>query len=357
MFRLGQLDGALRHCTPATRRIFAGKVLRSTLVSALRQEGHAFTDLRFQAWFAGLATLSDTPARHARSPRAMGDAILMELTHSAWQDLAGLAARLIRAFLAPRDLDTDNAHEAALDVIAQARVLISAGLASHSSSPLASLERLHHDLATSVTFARAEPVPTQSLTGRRSGNVEPAASPRWAVEMLAGEWLHRQGALPFPIPLPDLIRLNSLSGTASEARQARAAALESVARQFSTAVADCARLAASPDKALELRSTSRAPALFELLAGFGAMRSTQLETVIGASRLGVRGMLDTLLSAGMVERTKVAGAYLFDAAHPSKLEIPSPEASNAPAFSTAALDEYDASLADLDRLLDNKHDR
>ncbi|MFW1123223.1 hypothetical protein ACEV8Z_24640, partial [Vibrio parahaemolyticus] len=42
------------------------------------------------------------------------------------------------------------------------------------------------------------------------------------------------------------------------------------------------------------RSTSRVPALYALLAGFGAMRSAQVERLLGVSRLGLRKMLSTL---------------------------------------------------------------
>ncbi|MCX7283317.1 MAG: hypothetical protein NTX28_04595, partial [Novosphingobium sp.] len=76
LLALGRLDGALAMAQPATLRLFALRLLRDMLVTALRQEGHAFTDLRFHAWFAGAATLSDEPSHAARPPKALCEAIL-----------------------------------------------------------------------------------------------------------------------------------------------------------------------------------------------------------------------------------------------------------------------------------------
>jgi hypothetical protein len=103
MLALGRLDGALAHCPEAALRLFASRLLQDTLIAALRQEGHAFTEQRFHAWFAGLATLADETPRRARPPRALCEAVLTELTHSSWEPLAELATRLQLALLAPQD--------------------------------------------------------------------------------------------------------------------------------------------------------------------------------------------------------------------------------------------------------------
>ena len=91
LLALGRLDGALAMARSATLRLFALSLLRDTLITALRQEGHRFTDDRFHAWFAGVATLSDEPARTARPPRALCEAMLTELAHSSWNDLSEAA--------------------------------------------------------------------------------------------------------------------------------------------------------------------------------------------------------------------------------------------------------------------------
>src|SRR3978361_527546 len=107
---LARLAGRLGAGARSPLRVFAATQLRHLLIAALRQEGHAFTDARFQAWFAGLATLSDEPSRLARPARALCDVILTELTHSSWASLADLALRFRPALLAHDDYSTEDAH-------------------------------------------------------------------------------------------------------------------------------------------------------------------------------------------------------------------------------------------------------
>jgi hypothetical protein len=143
-----QIDGALAHCSDVALRIFAGQLLRDMLIAALRQEGHLFTEQRFYAWFAGIATLADETPRLARSARAICEAVLTELAHSSWDPLAALALGLQRALLAPQDHtsgDTNaNAHEDARAIISDARHLLGGLAAAPSPLPLVSLARLHH---------------------------------------------------------------------------------------------------------------------------------------------------------------------------------------------------------------------
>ncbi|MEE4451600.1 hypothetical protein [Novosphingobium resinovorum] len=354
MFLLGRLDGALRYCPQPVQRIFAGRMLRRAMIAALRQEGHAFTDARFQTWFAGLSTLSDPPARHARSPRAVCEAILAEMSHGTWPLLADIAARIRPALRAPLDLDADRARQDALDVTAQARSIIERCMNSGIASPLDALRTLHGEIASSPLFAPSAQAPALLKVGQRQVNLErpSACSPRWALEMLFGEWLRAQDVLPCALPLPDIVRLDTLGTNAPDAARAlRAAALESALRDLLTCLGESARSESQCRSILEHRSTSRAPAAFELLAGFGAMRSSQIETMLGASRLGVRGMLASLQDSGLVVRLKISGAYMFDAPHISTEAGPVHRDEEQPAFSSAALDEYAASLSALDRLL------
>lgn len=103
LLALGRLDGTLGMVGPTTLRLFTIRLLRNLFVAALRKEGHMFTDQRFHAWFAGLATLSDHPPRSGRPPRVLCEAILTELKHSSWDVLAALASRFQTALLAPND--------------------------------------------------------------------------------------------------------------------------------------------------------------------------------------------------------------------------------------------------------------
>ncbi len=71
---LGRLDGALCAYPAPAVRIFAGLIVRSALTRALAQEGHAFTEQRFDAWFAGLVPLADGEATALpRSAKVIAD--------------------------------------------------------------------------------------------------------------------------------------------------------------------------------------------------------------------------------------------------------------------------------------------
>lgn len=353
---LGRLDGALAFCPPATLRLFAARVLRDTLRAALRQEGHAFTDSRFYAWFAGIATLSDEPPRIARPPRVVAEAVLTELAHSSWEPLTVFAARLASALLAPRDLDAEAAHEVTHAIVAAARRLVEELGHAPSPLPIAALERLHRAVGRDVVFAPSERSHEPIIRANVRLTVERVGlpSPRWAIEMLWGEHWRAAGTLRCALPFSGLIRLDAVrdGATREDAHIAIATALRDVACAMFDALVEAGRLAR---RIAELRSgrrsTSRAPALFEVLAGFGPMRSAQLETMLGATRLGVRAMLDTLGAAGVLERNTVCGVRLYSVSEQTHTPLSASGPPEGFAFSRAALDEYDASMAGVDELL------
>ena len=194
---LGRLDGALGACRSATLRLFAAAQLRGMLIAALRQEGHAFTEQRFHAWFAGLVTLADEPPRSGRPPRVLVEAILVEMTHSSWEPLASLAARLLPALLAPSDLDADEAHEEAHTVVTAARRLIAAPEQDWSALPFPALASLHRAVSQDVIFAPAEGASEPITLGTRRMTIERTRppSPRWAIELIWGEPWRSAGIL------------------------------------------------------------------------------------------------------------------------------------------------------------------
>lgn len=367
MLALGRLDGALALCPEAVLRLFASRLLRHTLIAALRQEGHTFTEQRFNAWFAGLATLvDDTPSltrpRLARPPRALCEAVLTELAHSSWEPLAGLAIRLQPVLLAPQDFSSEEeGHEEALRVIGEARQLVDALTPGQAPLPLLSLARLHHAVGQSARFAPAErtsaPTPIGGPIGGRLLTIEraPSPSPRWAVELVVGEHWRAAGIVRFALPWLGLIRLDALrqdDDDPAAPRIIRATALRDLAHALFVKLADAAKVAARVASQLPgLRATSRAPALFALLAGFGALRSAQIESLLSATRLGVRSMLTALHDAGVLERTTVAGALLYSVTLGDR---PVPILSGPPdgfAFSSDALSEFDASMDNIAQLL------
>lgn len=358
---LGRLDGALAHCPEPTMRIFAGLMLQSTLIAALRQEGHMFTASRFHAWFAGLTTLADETPRLARSPRALCDAILTELGHSSWEALASLAVRMRQTLLAPQDFLGEAAHEEAnteaLGVISDARQLLETLAAEQSPLPFLALTSLHHAVGKSMRFAPGERISEPITMAGRRFLIEraPVPSPRWAIELAYGEQWRAAGILHYALPCPGLIRLDALRHDPEDIDAApiiRAAALRDLAQLLLGKLTTAAALAARIEERMQAkRSTSRAPALCELLAGFGAMRSAQIEAVLGATRLGVRSMLAALGKLDILEHALVSGTHLYSVRLTDRPSL-EPTADDASfAFSNDALAEYNASMANIDQLL------
>ena len=352
---LGRLEGALTHAPACATRIFATRIIRDVLVTALRQDGHAFTDSRFDAWFAGLATLTDERPRSAHPPRALCEGILTELAHAGWAPMAMASKNWQLACLAPRDPHVQGAHRDTHHVIASARTLLDETSVSPSPLPFPALASLYAALNSSRLFAPLERnLETLAIDGTHRA-IESATqpSPVWAIEMLAGDFLRRCGSVQTSLPWPGLIRSAQCHSADLEGHSTwRASAFRTAAGHHYDRLERAVRLSAlinenSPAR----RSNSRAPALLELLAGFGAMRSRQIENILGASRLGVRGMLSSLDATGLLANTKIQGVRLYSIApdhrRASDAGVIRPET----VLSKAALDDFDQSMEDIDRLL------
>jgi len=351
---LGRLDGALRHLPSSAERILAGRLLRETLITALRQEGHAFTPTRFHAWLAGLVPLADAsePTHRAlRPPRAMVLALLTALGHARWAPLAAMATTLMPAVLAVADINSGDGHRVAHDLLAEARKLLTALERPPSPLPFVLLTNLHAAVGDSTSFAPLDRSPTRlgPKVWRLTIEQAPAPTPRWAIEAQLGELLHTTGLLHLALPCPGLIQPDALSND-TDGRLRRALSLRGAASRLALLV-DEAHPSARQLRGLRSarRTTSRMPTLFEWLVGFGALRSAQIEVVVGATRLGVRSMLEALDDSGVLTRETIVGAHLYGVAiarPPAGTETVHP-----PALSSGALSEYDASMADLDALL------
>lgn len=359
LLALGRVGGALELASPAALRLFAIRQLRALLIAALRQEGHAFTDQRYHAWIAGVATLSDQPPRGARPPRVLVEAILTELAHSTWETLAELAIHFQTALLAPSDHfesepADETAHQDAHAIISAARSLIE-GLGP-SPHPLDAVVRLHRAVREHVLFATAERAPAPiALGGMRLAAERPAQpSPRWAIEMLWGEHWRATRLLAHALPFPGLIRLDALRAETEPDNGPifLSEALCDVAQRLNESLVEADQLARRiADLQPGQRRSSRAPALLELLAGFGPLRSAQIEALLGATRLGVRSMLDSLAKLGVLERRTLAGVHLYAANLDVRPVIERDEPAVRSTFSSAALDEYNAAMGDLEALL------
>ncbi|MFV0643694.1 MAG: hypothetical protein ACK5NN_04235 [Sphingomonadaceae bacterium] len=323
-----------------------------------------FTDQRFHAWFAGIATLSDQPPRGARPPRVLCEAILTELAHSSWALLAELAIRFQTALLAPSDhLDDDlsagTAHQDIYAIIAAARCLIEE--LPPSPHPLNAVTRLCREAGKHILFAPPERVPVPIAPGGIRLTVEraPLPSPRWALEMLWGEHWRAARLLPHALPFPGLIRLDALhidtphsDVEPDERAEILASSLRDTAQALFDSLNEANQLVSRlTDLQPGQRRSSRAPALLALLTGFGPLRSSQLELLLGASRLGVRSMLAALGRIGVLERRTLAGVHLYTANLDSRPLIEHGQPAASSPFSSAALDEYNAAMGDIEALL------
>lgn len=352
-FALGHLAGALEHVSHSTLRIFAGSVIRGTLISALQNEGHSFTEHRFNAWWAGLATLTDDRPRASHSGRAICNAILVELSHSSWQVMAETSTRVRAALLAPRDLDSDAAHRQAHAIIDRARAVVAFQTSPKSRLPFTALTELHSRISRDIHFAPAEQsATTLSVDGRRVA-VDGAPSPQWAVEILIGEMMRDMKVLPYALPLPGAVSVAALrepdTGSSSAAH---AAALLRILSQWNGNLANAVSLSKFLERPVPgTRITSRAPAVFEMLAGFGPMRSRQIEKAWGISRLGVRNVVGSLNARGILGRTTIAGSHLYSVSIENEALASNGLGAEHIAFSDEAVDEYEASMAALDELL------
>lgn len=352
---LGRLDGALGISEPKTLEIFAIILVKDALVAALRRSGHAFTDDRFQAWFAGLAPLNDEPAQHAELPRSLCAAILAELGHNDWPELA-LAARQTRlALLATRDAGGVDAREHASAAIAEAHRL-AASVPPPVSLPFAWLGALHLAAGESLIFAPPERAQHMLNDGERRIFFEKPASPAplWALDLVVGIPMRATGLLCRSLPWMGLVRVDGIrqSDGPAEAKTVRAISLCNTAKALSDKLEQARSIARTTARVAEgQNSTSRAPQLFSWLAAFGSMRTAQIEPVLNAKRLGVRGMLDVLAHANLLATQSLSGVKLYSAIDRGVETTGAREIAEPYNLPPTLIDDFEESMTHIDRLL------
>lgn len=350
---LGRLDGTIANLNSGAGAIFAQRVVTDCVIDALRIERHAFTDHGFAIWRAGIATLTGEETNRQRSPGRIMTAVLSELGSHEWQPLAeaaqgfGTIARPVRDARRIED-DSDPVDDLWQASDLAKRVKLGKG-SSNLALDYADAAREH------VVFAPRESQLRTFGDGayRRAYRLLPIGPPTWALSLYAGFVLKSDGVLRHALPLPGSIMAHSLRADVDETERVsdHLAALERSARQL-TRIAEVATRAdrAIRERCSGLRSTSRASALASLLAGFGAMRSDQLERLIGATRVGVHGMLVSLREIGLATTTQASGVKLhsFVADGPSQSNDGVRQRET---FSRSALDEFDAAMTAVDELL------
>lgn len=354
---LGRIQIGLVRGNAGALRILAARLVRESLMAALRQEGHEFTEGRFFAWFAGLDTLSAGSEAILRPPKALCQAILTEFQHSPWPDLANASDHLLKAFLAPSDYSRGDDHEAAHTLVAEALALLNGLEAAEDALPFQPVARLLSAAARSTRFAREER--NLDLIGGRAVERERRGNSRWALDILAGRYLAPRHGLPLALPFPGLVVLPL--GQTDEIEEELAISGASVPTTLHAVLARIDRWLEEAEHDAETirrqledrRSSGRAGRLAEYLAGFGQLRGYQIECLLGVSRTGVGVISKALESSGLIvsQLSRNANRMYGYAPLPSAPKVDG-AAGTAFAVSAEAMNEYEDSMRAIDKLLD-----
>lgn len=353
---LGRLDGTIANLNSSALTIFAQRLVTDCIIDALRVERHAFTDHRFATWRAGISTLSGEETNRQRSPARVLTAVVSELGSHEWQPLAEAAQRFgtIAQPITHAGRTEDEADP--VDDLWQASDLANRVKIEKKPSNLA-LD--YADAARDhVVFAPRESRLRTFGDGayRRAYEVSPVGPPTWALSLYAGVILKADGVLRQAPPLPGSIVAHALRADIDESE--RVAAHFSAVQRSAERLLKMAEEASKADHAIRnrcsgFRSTSRAPALARHLAGYGAMRSDQFESLLGATRAGVHSMLVSLRSSGLVSTTTENGVKLHSYVLRQRPESASQDRELG-VFSRRSLDEFDAAMEHVDELLTKK---
>jgi hypothetical protein len=375
---LGRFDGAIAHAAPNVVALFALMLVRRTLARSLAAAGYLFTDATFEAWISrGGGSPQGGPGTAAPAPE-IAAAVLSELRASKWPALSEAADLVSRA--APhlgrggRGTDVGAPDPAACEtleegqgawhcdglggVIAAAREVLIEGdvtKAAHDGTPISVLaERLAKLPALFAPVERGAAV-IETDTGPIAVPLATQQSQGWALGLVVGEMFVDLAMMRRPVPFAAGIASQVLRGDcAPEVRLLRLASdIGQGAHDLLGDLEAARRLVSRAEAALvDARSTSRAPAVFALIAGLGLVTRGEVCDGFKMTAAGADGVLGRLLAAGLIARRPGrAGGFCVAADRSIGLDrgatrvVDAQDASN--------VDELDAAIADLDRLLAN----
>ncbi len=182
-----------------------------------------------------------------------------------------------------------------------------------------------------------------------------ARPPLWAIDLAAGQALSAATPGMVPLPCPGALRAEALAPwlwprerdiLVADALTACADRLAKLVEQARTRHSHMTRALAA------LRSNSRAPLLYTLLAGFGPLRPGQIERALHLSKNGVRELVKSLKSASLADIERHRGQILIRASlADGKASESGPGPGPSPVLSAESLAEFDAAMAAIDRLL------
>lgn len=373
---LGRLDGAIAHAAPSVIALFALMLVRRTLARSLTAAGYLFTDATLEAWISRAGGPPQGGPGTAAPAPAIAAAVLSELRASKWPALAEAAELVSRAAphlgrddrsaavdgADPEDSETRAEGQGAWQcdglggVIAAARAVLVKGdptAAEHDEAAISVLaERLAKvpalfapvERGTALVETDAGPVAVPMATQQSQG---------WALGLVVGETFVNLGMMRRPVPFAGAVALEALRGDCDpEVRLLRLASdIGQAAHDLLGDLEAARRLVSRAEAALaDARSTSRAPAVFALIAGLGLVTRGEVCDGFKMTAAGADCVLAKLLAAGLVARRPGrAGGFCVAAvagdAHGG---------GSSPVFDArvaSGIAELDAAMADLDRLL------
>jgi hypothetical protein len=303
----------------------------------------------------------------AAPPAPLADAVLGMLTRARWEPVA-LAARQIQG-AARYDRGVDSLGDTAriAEIIAAAERLASLAHARVEAEdnedvwPLPSLGHLHDLAATTLEFApqARERAMTVGPAGPVGFDLAAPPPPLWALDHWASGQTAPAAPGMTPLPLPGAVRAEALRPYLWPRERAIL-----VAQRMAQAVSRLSGLldmALAASRACErhlhaARSTSRAPALYRILRGFGPLRPVQIASMLGVTKGGAREIVSALCDAGLAKVRTEAGRRMIEASERPAVtaeKMTGPEhAAEGSADGDSALAAFDAALADIDQLLE-----
>ncbi|UZW58262.1 hypothetical protein NUH86_24690 (plasmid) [Sphingobium sp. JS3065] len=358
---LGRLDGLLAGLANDEKALFCMALLRAVLLTSLKQAGFIDTELRFNAWFAGLDRAPQESALTVCSATAVIRALLAELGHHPWKPLASAAQTIAAAarFGADRPAHAEEGlaeETGAQEVLAKAAGLAEqAGINDNTTLPFAGLARLNALLRADPLFAPVERAVKSFSLGDREVAIEQTAprTPLWAVDAALGRLLSASGTWARPLPCPGAVTAEALQPQLWPGERALLTARSlhlSVTRICALADQARRRAALMGEQLGHLRSSARAPQVWTFLSAFAPLGLDQIGSAFRVSRRGTYAIGDALVAAGLARRETVKGKVLLVADEPRRDRL-SPSLDQAPAIPRAAMVEFDAAMADIDRLL------
>jgi hypothetical protein len=376
---LGRLDGAIAYAAPNVVALFSLMLVRRTLARSLAAAGYLFTDATFEAWISRTGGPPQGGPGTAAPAPAIAAAVLSELRASKWPALAEAADLVWRAAphlgrgdrgtaVGASDREDNGAREDGQGawhcdglggVIAAARTVLIDGYATgaeHDEAPLFVLaERLAKVPALFAPIERGAAV-IETDAGPVAVPIATQQSQGWALGLVVGEKFVDLGMTRRPLPFAGVIVPQVLRGDCHpDVRLLR------LATDIGQAVHDllgdleaARRLVGRAEAALvDARSTSRAPAVFALIAGLGLVTRGEVCDGFKMTAAGADGVLAKLLAAGLiVRRPGRAGGFCVAVDRGDVLgrsDSPAIEARVA-----SGVEELDAAMADLDRLLSGR---